>query len=181
LRGVNASLAQKLQAILYPPVAQVALGYRPKAFEQPPEGFGFLIPKREGRSILGTLFSSSFLPGRASEGFALLTTFVGGMRAPSLALLEANGLADLVHKELSDILCIKEEPTFVHVGKIEQAIPQYTLGHGEMIKEIEALEHSLPGIHFLANYRGGIALGDCLANAADLSAKILRQSSFRPS
>ena len=180
LKGLNASLAQKLQAIPYPPVAQVALGYRLDAFERPPEGFGFLIPKREGRSILGALFSSSFLPGRASEGFALLTTFVGGMRAPSLALLEANGLADLAHKEVSDILRIKEEPTFAHVGKIERAIPQYTLGHGEMIKEIEALEHSLPGLHFLANYRGGIALGDCLANAADLSSKILRQISSRP-
>jgi oxygen-dependent protoporphyrinogen oxidase len=177
---LNASLAQKLQAILYPPVAQVALGYRLNAFERPPEGFGFLVPKREGRSILGALFSSSFLPGRASDGFALLTTFVGGMRAPSLALLEANGLVDLVHKEVSDILRIKEEPTFAHVVKIERAIPQYTLGHGEMIKAIEALEHSLPGLHFLANYRGGIALGDCLANAADLSAKILRQISSRP-
>ena len=181
LKGLNPSLAQKLEAVPYPPIAQVALGYRLEAFERPPEGFGFLVPKREGRKILGTLFSSSFLQGRAPEGFTLMTSFVGGMRAPSLAHGEDGVLIDLVHKELSEILHFEAKPSFAHVVKIDRAIPQYAIRHGDTIKAIDALEQSLPGLHLLGNYRGGIALGDCLTNATELSAQMMDQRPFRPS
>lgn len=169
LKPLDEGLASKLQAIPYPPVAQVALGYRNGAFESPPKGFGFLVPKREGRKILGALFSSSFLPNRAPEGHSLLTVFLGGMRSPGLALKEKDELAQIAHQELKDILKIQANPSFIHAVRIERAIPQYTMGHGKIIEAIQAFEQRLERFHILANYRGGIALGDCLANALNLS------------
>lgn len=177
LKDLDDGLALRLEAIPYPPVAQIALGYRLEAFETPIKGFGFLIPKREGRKILGALFNSSFLPNRAPEGFALLTAFLGGMRSPNLALKEKDELVQIAHQELKDILKLKQPPSFIHAVTIERAIPQYTLDHGSVVGAIEAIERRLKGFHILANYRGGIALGDCLKNALCLAESMLSEKS----
>ena len=67
-------------------------------------GFGFLVPKREQRKILGSLFSSSMFEGRAPADTALLTSFVGGMRHPELAAMPDAELAAVVHGELQALI-----------------------------------------------------------------------------
>ena len=67
----------------YAKVAQVILGYRSwKGI--PLKAFGGLVPSREGREILGVLFTSSFLKNRAPDGGALVSVFMGGARKPEI-------------------------------------------------------------------------------------------------
>ncbi len=53
-----ASLAE----IYYPPVASVVLGFRREDVAHPLDGFGMLIPEKEGCKILGALFPPRFFP-----------------------------------------------------------------------------------------------------------------------
>jgi oxygen-dependent protoporphyrinogen oxidase len=53
----------------------------------------------------------------------------------------------------------------VRVTRWPHAIPQYTLGHASRIARIEQAESDFPGLFFCANYRGGIAVGDCIKSA----------------
>ena len=54
-----------------------------------------------------------------------------------------------------------------------RAIPQYALGHLQRIAAVEDAERALPGLHFCANYRGGVSLGDCIRSAAETVERVL--------
>jgi oxygen-dependent protoporphyrinogen oxidase len=103
---LTASLAPRasaaLTAITYPPVAVVVSAYRKRAIAHPLDGFGFLVPRREGRRILGTIFSSTLFGNRAPPGFDLITTFVGGMRQPPGAV-GGRAIAELAQAERGDL------------------------------------------------------------------------------
>lgn len=166
--------ARALRRITYPPVSAVILGYRERALGRPLDGFGFLVPQKERRRILGTIWNSAIFPHRAPRGNVTLTTFVGGMRQPELARLRDEELIALVAEELREILRLREDPEFAYVSRWERAIPQYELGYGEILAALDRTERSIAGLYFCANYRGGIAVGDCVRNAHETARRILR-------
>lgn len=161
-----------LDHVVYPPVSIAALGFPRSAVAHPLDGFGILVPAAENRRILGVIFSSSLFPGRAPEGQVLLTAFVGGARQPELALLEDAKLESLVRDDLAALLGVEGAPVFRRIIRWPRAIPQYNLGHGEIINKLEKLEAGHPGLHFVGNYRGGIAAGQCIRNGLRLAEQI---------
>ncbi len=160
VRDVAPDAAQGLAAIPYAPIAVVATSHRRADIPHPLAGFGFLVPRRERRKILGCLFSSSMFEGRAPEGSVLLTTFVGGAREPALAGATDAELAAIVAGELGALLDARAEPAWNAFTRWTHAIPQYNLGHAGRLRPVEEAERALPGLHFCANYRGGVSVGD---------------------
>lgn len=172
LRPFSAPLAGAFARVYYPPVAEVFLGYPASAMGRPLDGFGFLIPEKEHRRILGTIWSSALFPGRAPQGHVALTTFVGGSRQPLLAGLDDGALTDLVGGELRSLMGIRGDPSYVKIMRWEKAIPQYAPGHLGFVEEISALEKNVPGLYLCGNYRGGISVGDCLMSGEKLARRI---------
>lgn len=166
------SACTALEGIPYPPVASVAGAYARADVAHPLDGFGFLVPKKEQRRILGTIFSSTLFGNRAPAGMVLLTTFVGGMRQPELAELGEAAIAALVHDELVSLLGVRAAPQRTWVNRWKHAIPQYTLGHLDRISKLEEAERALPGLHFCANYRGGISVADCVKSSRAASDRV---------
>ena len=164
--------ADALAGIEYPPVAVVATGYRPAPGMHPLDGFGFLIPAKENRRILGTLFSSTLFPGRAPDGRVLLTSFVGGMRQPELARQADADLVAMVAGEQRALLGCPAAPEFSRVTRWERAIPQYAPGHLQRMERLSRAEADLPGLFFCANYRGGISVGDCVKSAHAMAERV---------
>jgi oxygen-dependent protoporphyrinogen oxidase len=161
-----------LHRVEYPPVSVVALGFSRDSVRHPLDGFGMLVPAVEDRHILGTIFSSSLFPDRAPSGRVLLTTFVGGARQPELALLPDDEIERLVRNDLAALLGVEGTPVFRRVIRWPRAIPQYNLGYGEIVSALEKLEAAHPGLHFVGNYRGGIAAGQCIRNGLRLAEEI---------
>ena len=157
--------AAALAAIPYAPVAVAVSGYRRGTIAHALDGFGFLVPRRERRQILGTLFSSTLFDDRAPPGLVLLTTFVGGMRQPELAGLDESAIAGLVEAELTALLGATAPPEFMRIRYWPRAIPQYTLGHADRMSRVETAERDHPGLFFCCNYRGGVSVGDCIESA----------------
>ena len=172
VRSFSGTLSARLAAVYYPPVTEVFLGFRLDQIPRPLDGFGFLVPAKEGRRILGTIWSSSLFPGRAPEGHAALTTFVGGARQPELASRSERELTNLVTEELRSIMGVSGEPVFARIIRWEQAIPQYNLGYQSVLAEMDALERSAPGLFLCANYRGGIAVGDCVMSGERIAGRV---------
>ncbi len=164
--------AAAFDKITYPPLAIVHQQIAKEKIGHPLDGFGFLVPAREERSILGCIFSSSLFPGRSPQGIALLTTFIGGQRQPELTRLPKRTIGRLAFDELKELLNISTEPQAERVHIIEKAIPSYGLQHPRLLQEIAAQEKD--GLYFGGNFRGGPSVGDCLLNSLQLADSILR-------
>jgi oxygen-dependent protoporphyrinogen oxidase len=172
VRPFSESAGAALDRIFYPPVAEVFLGFPASRVGRPLDGFGYLIPAKEKRKILGTIWSSALFPGRAPAGHVALTTFVGGAREPSLTGIDDTALTGIVASELRSLMGVTGDPVYAKIIRWEKAIPQYNLGHPALVEEIRDLERRVPGLYLCGNYRGGIALGDCLMSGESLARRI---------
>jgi protoporphyrinogen/coproporphyrinogen III oxidase len=182
LAPLSSSLSSDLEQIYYPPVAEVFLGFKADRIARPLDGFGFLVPVKEKRQILGTIWSSSLFPHRAPEGHVAFTSFVGGSRQPELFEKSDDDLLGLVTAELHSIMNVTGAPAFAKVIRWQKAIPQYNLGYHHVVEKMEHCERKYPGLFFCSNFKGGIAVGDCVMNGKKVSEKVisLQQNSRRP-
>ena len=121
-----------------------------------------LIPKVENRNCLGTLFTSSLFADRAPEGHVTLTSYIGGMRAPELALKPIESIRNLVMGDLRNLLGVTGEPVWEHVKQWKKAIPQYEVGYGRFKDFMDEFEETHPGVFFAGHYRDGISLSDSI-------------------
>lgn len=162
---LDPTLAAELDSVIYPPVSMVFLGYEAGSIARTLDGFGFLVPEIERRSILGTIWSSTLFDGRAPDGYAAFTTFIGGSRQPELALQPEEALIESTGRELADFLKIQGGPAYAKVKVWKKAIPQYTTGYSEFLSHLVRFEERLPGLRFCANFKGGISVADCILSA----------------
>jgi len=172
LFSLQQSFSLPLEQIEYAGVAVVSLGYPLPDIGRSLNGFGFLVPRSSERRILGTVWNSSLFPGRAPEGDALLTSFVGGATDPTAIQRSSAQLVELVHRDLAPILSISKEPIFSNVKVWSSAIPQYNLGHLERLAAIEKLRLRFPGLHLATNYLHGPSIGACVEQAFKLANEI---------
>jgi len=172
LEPLDVGFAAQLGAIAYSGVAVVSLGYRKTDVGNSLAGFGFLVPRSSGLSILGTVWNSSLFPGRAPEGYALLTSFVGGATNPAAISESPEQHAAQVHRELTPLLNLRQEPVFTNVTIWKSAIPQYNLGHSARIAAIESLRSRFPGLYFSGNYLNGPAIGTCVEHAMKVADEV---------
>lgn len=164
------------ETVEYPPVTVVATGIERTRVEHPLDGFGCLVPDIEPFRILGSLFMSTLFPGRAPAGHVLLSTFVGGARAPELTERPPEALRTLVWNDLRELLGLRGEPDVVEMFEWERAIPQYEVGYGRVLERFDQLESRFDGLHFTGSFRDGIAVPDLLEAAETRAAEIARES-----
>ncbi len=165
LAGLDDGISGILQQIPYASMTVICFGYSRGQIKRSLDGFGYLIPKKEGLSTLGTLWDSSMFENRAPEGKVLLRSMMGGACFPQYVTLSDDEVVDRVRKDLVLTMGIDSAPEFVKIFRHPQAIPQYTVGHG---KRLQALEESLrahPGLILTGNSYRGIGLNDCVAAA----------------
>jgi protoporphyrinogen/coproporphyrinogen III oxidase len=174
VRNFDRTIHDILTTIPYPALSVVAFGVKREKIKRDVNMFGFLIPGKEKRRALGTLFDSSIFPGRAPEGYILLRTMVGGARAEELALLDDEKLISLVRDELADIIGLNEEPDFLRIYRYEKAIPQYELGHYRKLEALDAASAAHKGFYLTGNAYRGVAVNDCIANSVKLAEEISR-------
>lgn len=177
LRDLDSGLSKILSGIPYPPLAVVCFGYKREKVGHLLNGFGFLIPYKEGRRILGTLWDSSIFPNRAPEGYVLLRTMIGGAQSPELAMLDDNKLVNAVFDELNPMLFMKTEPDMVRIYRWDKAIPQYVLGHVEKLRSIDERLKSFPGLYLAGNSYRGVGMNDCVENGLKVADSIIKNMS----
>lgn len=176
LRGLQADFDTLLSEIEYAPVAVVSLGYVRARIGRSLDGFGFLVPRSEGLRVLGTVWNSSLFASRAPEGYALLTSFVGGATDTGAVALPPEQIAKMVHSEIAPLLAIGETPAFSHVQVYRHALPQYNLGHAERITSLERIRTRFPNLWFTGNYLRGPAIGACVEQSQAIAAQIAQRT-----
>jgi protoporphyrinogen/coproporphyrinogen III oxidase len=163
LEPVDSALVATLRQIRYSTLSVVCCGYQTAGLGHPLDGFGYLVPKEEGRTVLGTLWDSSMFEARAPSGSALLRSMAGGACKPELIQLSDEELVKRVRDDLRTTMRINKAPAFVRVIRHQQAIPQYTIGHAKRLDAIEARLWQHKGLLMTGNAFRGVGLNDCVA------------------
>ncbi|HKP85496.1 MAG TPA: protoporphyrinogen oxidase [Blastocatellia bacterium] len=174
VRSWSDELSRLLEEIYYPPLAIVCLAYDESSIKTPLDGFGFLVPPGERMNVLGCVWNSSLFEGRAPEGQALVTSFIGGARNTQAARMPDAELVTLAHSDLQKVLGISSEPRVVAITRWERAIPQYNIGHAGRVRRIEELLEATAGLHLIGNYLHGVSTGDCIKEADRVAREVGR-------
>ncbi len=175
LAEVSDKTADLLRQIPYATMNVVCFGYQRERIAQDLNGFGYLIPKAEGRQILGTLWDSSIFPNRAPEGHVLLRSMMGGATNPAAINLSEDEVKARTMNDLKQIMGIDAEPDFVQIFRHQHAIPQYTRGHAGRLQGIGDALSDIPGLLLTGNAFFGVGLNDCVNASNQTAAKVIEQ------
>ncbi|CAG0927697.1 protoporphyrinogen/coproporphyrinogen III oxidase [Thermoflexales bacterium] len=181
---LDPDMAAALRGIPYASTITLSMAYPLSDIPKPLNGYGYIIPRAEGRSILACTWTSTKFPHRAPEGYGLIRAFIG--RAGDDAVLNRTDdeLLQMVRAELRDVLGITAEPQLYRIFRWPQAMPQYTLGHLDRIATIDRRLAEHPGLYVAGNAYRGIGLPDCIASgeaAANAAVKYLQSQAERVS
>jgi oxygen-dependent protoporphyrinogen oxidase len=172
VRGLDPVLAFKLRAIHYVSTATVSLAFKRSDLKTPLHGTGFLVPHNAKRRITACSWSSQKFSHRAPDEFELIRVFIGGARAELLAEQNDSALIQLAREELRDIMGIDAEPVLAKAYRWAKANPQYDVGHGDRIAEIERLAAWHPGLHLAGAAYHGAGIPDCISSGIKTAANI---------
>jgi protoporphyrinogen/coproporphyrinogen III oxidase len=162
LQRCSRELASELGAIQYSSSVTVALGYDKQVRDSLPPGFGFLVPRSEGKRMLAATFVHNKFPHRAPDNRAIVRCFLGGARGEAMLALSEEEILRITRAELDQIVHLKAEPLFARVFKWRGAMAQYGVGHLERLQRIEALRQKFPGLALAGNGYSGIGVPDCV-------------------
>jgi protoporphyrinogen/coproporphyrinogen III oxidase len=167
LRSVDAGLGDELSAIPYSSSITINLVYDEAQLGALPQGFGFLVPASERRSMLACTFVHRKFLGRTPPGKAVFRVFLGGMNNEALLGESDEKLLATVRRELTEILGAKvissaAEPEYVQVTHWRRAMAQYAVGHKDRIARINSRLAGLPGLRLAGNAYDGIGVPDCI-------------------
>lgn len=175
IKSLSVDTAHVLSSIYYSPVISVFLGVKREEVGQKLDGFGFLIPSKERRNILGCLWNSCLFSNRAPAGMAALNAFIGGSRQPELTVLNDGQIIQKTLDELKSIMQFSGKPVYLNITRWQKSIPQYEIGYQQKMELLAKFEESNQGILLAGNYRGGISVGDCVKNAFEIAENVSSQ------
>lgn len=170
LKDIDAEITENLNKIPYISTATISLAFKKSALAKPLKGFGFVVPRIEGRKIMAATFSSQKYAYRAPEDSILIRCFVGGSKNEELVALSEEELVQISRQELAEILGIHGQPIFAKVFKWKKAMPQYVIGHSQRIAWLDEQLKQHPGLYLTGNAYKGIGIADSVHNG-ELTAK----------
>ena len=161
-RYLDPALATLLEEIPYASAATVSLGYRRADVPHALDGFGFVVPRSEGRALLAGTFSSVKYPGRAPAGHLLIRAFLGGMLNAGVLAEDDETLIARARDELRAALGVAAEPVLTRLHRWPASMPQYRVGHLARVETIERRLAALPGLLLAGAAYRGVGIADCV-------------------
>lgn len=175
LNSVDPALATLLSQIEHASCSVVALGYRRSQIKHSLSAFGFVVPAIEKRKVIAGSFASIKFPGRAPEDRVLIRVFVGGAMQPELARLPEGELMELVRKELSELIGVSGEPEIAEVFRWLHAMPQYHVGHLDLVGQIESRAAEIPRFALAGNAYRGVGVPFCIRSGQQAAERVVEQ------
>jgi oxygen-dependent protoporphyrinogen oxidase len=171
----DADLAQACTAIPYASTATISLAYRREDVAGKLAGTGFVVPRGESSTrLLAASWVTSKWPDRAPENTVLLRAFAGGVLDADQLELDDAELVRQAHRDLAPLLGLGAEPHLSRVYRWVRAGAQYEVGHSTRVAAIDAAAARWPGLWLTGSAFRGVGLPDCVADARELAARLVR-------
>jgi oxygen-dependent protoporphyrinogen oxidase len=171
LAGVNPEASGLLGRIPYASTAVVALVYPEGTAGRVPEGTGYVVPAGEGIVTACTWVSRKW-PVEGQGSRAVLRCFVGRAGDERALALPDGELVARVRAEVERAVPVGAEPAGARVVRWERSMPQYEVGHVELVDRIEAALEATPGVFVTGSAYRGVGIADCIGQARATAARV---------
>lgn len=159
-------LANNLKKIPTVDVAVVNLYYQNT--QNIKDAFGFLVPPSENLPILGVIFDSCCFPKNSGTA---LTVMMGGHwfekhfgKHPKEDLL-----LNIAKQQIKNIMNIYDEPQMSQLSILRQCIPQYKIGHFDVVNNIEQyIERNRLPLSICGSSYYGVGVNDVILSAKNV-------------
>lgn len=183
LSDVAPTAALTLARIESASMAIVTLAFPARSFPQV-AGSGFLVPPVDGRSVKASTFSFAKWDWVREAGVAtgeemlVLRCSLGRHREEATLQVSDQELVEIALRDLTDAIGLSARPADSHVQRWGGALPQYAVGHLDLVAAVRAELGSLAGLAVCGSAYDGIGIPACIASAHVAASKIV--SDLRP-
>jgi len=159
VREFDKELATRLSELTYSPVNVLYAAWDKKNFFH--NGYGFLVPRKEKLSIMGTIFASNIFSGRSDENTFLTKTMISGDNV----LFKDEELANLSFESHQRIFKSLTAPRWTKVYRHTPGIPRYAKGYGEWKRDVLSMAAQHKNLNFAGWCFSGVGMSDNLEAA----------------
>jgi len=145
--------------------AIVTMGYRFCDIDHPLDAFGVVVPQTENRPLIAISMASQKFAGRAPQDSVLFRIFAGGALQPEVLQWGEDQLIESAKQQLRELLGVNGKPIFTQVARWENNMPQYHVGHVELVDKIELELSKTPHLEIAGNAYRGVGIPLCIRNA----------------
>lgn len=175
LLGEHSLEARKLADINYVSVANIALAYNEDDVPMKLDGSGFVIPRNEGRFITASTWTSKKWLHTAPQGKILIRCYTGRQGDDRWLKMDEDEVIHAVRKDLKELMGIKAEPLFTEFTPLPRSMPQYPVGHQDMIDAVRSdLALHMPGVWVTGSAFHGVGLPDCVRQGKEAAAAVMQ-------
>lgn len=154
LQPIDSNFAQHISEIEYPSLLGWQVTYRTESIRYRIPSFGILFPSLSHKVVKGIINYSEIFG--TNDEFRHFTVFAAA-NAQNKVQIEQQ-----VRKEFESVYGISDEPIESIFSFYEKAIPQFNIGHYDLLQSIDQWEAKHPRIKIVGNWRTGVAIGDCV-------------------
>jgi oxygen-dependent protoporphyrinogen oxidase len=169
LAGVAPAAAAPLRRIAYVSTAVVALVYPDDTGDALPPMTGFVVPAGRAPMTAATFLSRKW-PEAAFGTRAVLRCFVGAAGSEDVLEADDDEIVDAVCRHLAALLPLPERPTHSAVVRWPRSMPQFEVGHLELVRAID--EGLPPGIVVAGNATLGVGVADAVRSAHEAADRV---------
>jgi oxygen-dependent protoporphyrinogen oxidase len=170
---LDPELAAAHAGIPYASSVVVTLGFS-RADVVPLDGYGYVVPRADGNDVLACTWSSQKWDGRAPDDGVLLRVYAGRFGGHDVTADADAELIALARGEIA-FLGVSAEPLLAHVHRWPRGMPQYVLGHPELLARIDDSLAVHPGLAVAGAAYRGVGIPDCI-QSGELAAQTVAQA-----
>jgi oxygen-dependent protoporphyrinogen oxidase len=169
------SVAGELAAIPYSSAILATLVFDKATLGHALNGFGFLVPRREQRTLAAATWVNTKFPSRVAAGLAALRGFIVGQQAVTLAQMPKQETLEAVRRDFERLMGIRTRPLFDTFYAWPKSMPQYVVGHQARIQRLLAALERYAGLSLTGNYFNGVGIPDSIRRAKEVAKHIAHE------
>lgn len=154
--------------------ATLNLGFRRQDIAHKLDGFGFVVPSREKKLLVGCTFASQKFEGRAPENYVLLRAFLGADAVQQTKEKGEQALVEKLLEELKPILTLRDRPITQHLATYQGSMSYFRPGHLSLAARIEQKASESKGLYLAGNGLKGVGIPDTIAAGQAAAEKIFQ-------
>lgn len=144
-------------------VANVALAFDQSAIKRNIDGTGFVVSRNSDYRITACTWTYRKWPMTTPKGKVLLRCYLGRPDDQGVVDLSDEDMINIVLKDLNKTMKVTKKPEFSVITRWKNAMPQYTVGHLDRLKDVrDEASKLLPGLFIAGSSYEGVGIPDCI-------------------